>query len=57
MTEAQAAATLHAQGASYKAFKNGVQWFKARDGSWIAKTVAKNGDVTLQRLPAGSCGC
>lgn len=56
MTDGQAGATLIANGASYVGKKGNVEWWKAQDGSWIAKTVV-NGDVRLQRLPSNSCNC
>lgn len=57
MIEAQAVVTLRSFGAVYRTTKGHVQWWKATDGSWIAKTVDGRGDVKLQRLPANACDC
>lgn len=56
MTAGQASATLIAHGARYVTVKGGKEWWKAQDGSWIAKTVVGS-EVTLQKLPANACGC
>ena len=56
MTEAQAQQTLLAHGAQYVTSKGGVEWWKARDGSWIAKQSV-SGQVSLKKLGANACGC
>ena len=57
MTEGQAQATLQTLGAQYRATKGAVQWYRAADGTWVAKTVDGRGDVRLQRVAGNACGC
>ena len=57
MTAGEAASTLIAHSATYVTTKNYVEWWKLQDGGWIAKQVLSNGQVTLKKLPKGSCGC
>ena len=56
MTDEQATAVLTSNGAKYVTTKQGVQWWKTQDGSWIAKSV-QGLDVKLQRLHGNACGC
>jgi hypothetical protein len=57
MTAAQASATLSAHGATFVTVKDGVEWWRTQDGSWIAKQASYGGDVVLKKLPAHACSC
>lgn len=57
MTPQQAQAMLQKLGCTFVSQKDGINWYRAADTSWVALKSLGNGTVELRKLPAGSCGC
>jgi hypothetical protein len=56
-TQAQSDALLTQRGATFVADRQGVQWWKLPDGSWIARRATQPGYVELRSFPANACNC
>ena len=57
MTEVQARMLVMQHGAQLVAKKNGVEWFKKADGSWLALSPLSGGQFQVQAVSKEACGC
>lgn len=48
---------LSQAGATFVRTANGVEWWRLKDNSWLARREVGGGMFELRRFPAGSCGC
>ena len=57
MTETQAMQLIQQHGATFVTQKDGIDWWRLPDKTWLAKRAAGHGMVELRKLPADACGC
>ena len=57
MPEGQANALLVQHGATFITKKDGIDWWKAKDGYWLGMRVVSPGFVELRRMSPESCNC
>lgn len=57
MPTTQADALLSQHGATFVTTKDGIDWWKAADGYWLAKKFVAPGYVELRRLSPEACNC
>lgn len=57
MTEGQAAQLVVQHGATYVTTKDGIEWWRMPDKSWMAVRKFGNGTAEVRHLGANACGC
>lgn len=58
MTRAQLATFAAQQRAAFHSKRDGIEWWKLPDASWLGvKETTLKGVVTVKRFPAGACAC
>lgn len=57
MTPQQAAQLLQQHGAAFVTTKDGVEWWRLPDQTWLGKRALQNGLVEVRKFTANACGC
>lgn len=57
MTRAQFSTYVASLGATYHAVKDGVEWWRLRDGRWVGAKEVRRGIVAVRQFEAGACSC
>lgn len=57
MTHLQAAQLVTNYGATFVVTKDGIEWWRLQDRSWLALKKYTNGTAEVRQLPANACGC